>query len=727
MVLPTTAGAAIRFGDWTLYPREGELERAGERQRLQDLPLRILLELLERPGQLVTREQLIAKLWPKGVVEFEGGLNTAVSKLRATLGDDADAPRYIETIPRKGYRLVAEVSLATRPADEPLPASPAAAVAHPKRRGSWAIYAVALALLAAGGAALWPSAEAPPAGPLRLAVLPFESLSADPANAFFADGLHEEILATLASRATQLEVISRTTMMTLRDAPKAAPAIAAELGATHLLEGAVRREGDDVRVTVSLIDARSDRQTWTRTFDRQLGNAVTLQADMAQELANQLAVELKQEVAPPQPPTSPVAYDLYLRAKLASQAVNRRSARDQTRQIEQWLSEAIALDPSFGAAYLERARIRIVRYVRNHDLSADNARAAQPDIDAARRLLGDNAEVAALQSRYVSAVLSDARVAATWVESPIVIASRDSAVMQWRAFALCHGGKPEEGLAVYAQVAELDPLNPAVFGGWAMELWSMRRPAEALRAIQAFNGRGVGRIDYGDLEFAFTGRTERLRSEIEASARSADADIQLAATFDLLRFERRFEEMRALVTGAAATTLRQGGFRELQAAAIGDKPIAELRGWSALLIGDAAAAQADGQALLEHAQRESASARDTIYLQVLRAEGHLFMGNRERAISEALAARAAVIVRDRPGSTTRRFISSLAARVLAWAGAHDEAVELLEELATQFAALGPAEIARDPLYALPLAGDARYERLAQTLEADIARNQSIFR
>ena len=95
----------IRFGEWTLHPREGELERGGERQRLQDLPLRILLELLDQPGRLVTREQLIAKLWPKGLVEFEGGLNTAISKLRATLGDDADAPRYIA-----GYCLGNDVS-----------------------------------------------------------------------------------------------------------------------------------------------------------------------------------------------------------------------------------------------------------------------------------------------------------------------------------------------------------------------------------------------------------------------------------------------------------------------------------------------------------------------------------------------------------------------------------------------------------------------------------------
>jgi DNA-binding winged helix-turn-helix (wHTH) protein len=138
-----TSDTSIRFEEWTLHPREGELERAGERQRLQDLPLRILMELLDQPGRLVTREQLIAKLWPKGVVEFEGGLNTAISKLRATLGDNADQPRYIETIPRKGYRFVGRVTKASDAEVPPLAVIPDEAVAARRKRPRFALYAVA--------------------------------------------------------------------------------------------------------------------------------------------------------------------------------------------------------------------------------------------------------------------------------------------------------------------------------------------------------------------------------------------------------------------------------------------------------------------------------------------------------------------------------------------------------------------------------------------------------
>ncbi len=715
----------IRFGEWTLHPREGELERGGERQRLQDLPLRILLELLDQPGRLVTREQLIAKLWPKGVVEFEGGLNTAISNLRATLGDDADAPRYIETIPRKGYRVIGQV---TKPSDAGPPLATIAdaqSAARPKRpwlalSGAAALALIAIVLIGA----YWLGPSSPPRQ-LRLAVLPFASFDADPDNAVFADGLHEEILATLASRATQLDVISRTTMMTFRGSSKAAPEIGRDLAATHLLEGTVRREKEDVRVTVRLIDAPNDRQVWTQTFARRLGTAMTLQAEVAEEVAARLAVELTADGVAPPATTSPVAYDLYTRAKLASQEVDQRAPPGETKQIEQWLDEAIALDPTFGVAYVERARIRIVRFVRNLDLSAANIEGAQADIATARRLLGDRAEVVAIQSRYLAALHDDLGAAVELVESPAVRASRDPAVMLWRAFALCRADQPEEGLRVYAQVAELDPRNRNLFGSWAIELWSVLRPADALRVIESFNRRGVGRIDYGDLEFAFTGRVDRLRRDVEGMDEAADPDARLAATFDLLRFERRFDDMRTLALGASIGTLRQRGFREQQAAGISDRPVAELRGWSALLRGDRDAAKADGQALLDYANRSSTSTRDAVYLQIIRAEGYLFSGDNTQAIENVRGALGQPSVA--LGRNTRRFIGVIAARVLAWAGAEDEATDMLASLASRYPALGPAEVARDPLYTLPLADHPAFQELVTKLEAEIERNQPLFR
>ena len=221
-------------------------------EQLQEQPLQILDALVRKPGELVSREELTARLWPDTVVDFDASLNTAVRKLRAALAEDAEAPKYLETVPRQGYRFVGALDgpAATPSIDDP----PAAAPVHrpPRRRTGLALIAVALIGLA--GAAALPffftrhtsgaagaNVRARPSID-RLAVLPFENLSPDPANAFFADGMHEEVLSALGSRARKLEVISRTTMMTYRGKPTDVRALARDLGATHVLEGTVRRE-----------------------------------------------------------------------------------------------------------------------------------------------------------------------------------------------------------------------------------------------------------------------------------------------------------------------------------------------------------------------------------------------------------------------------------------------------------------------------------------------------
>ena len=213
----------------------------------------------------------------------------------------------------------------------------------------------------------------PPSSPghYRIAVVPFENLSSDPANGFFTDGMHEEILSTLTSRTPDLEVISRTTMMLYRATPKPVTQIAKELGVTHVLEGTVRREGDKVRVTLQLIDARSDRQLWTESFDRTLAHAMTLQTEVATQVTSKLAVKLAANPARPAPPDNPEAYDLWLRANLAWQNVSNASLSEILR-VEQMYTQAIALDEKYAAAYADRARVRIVKLQSGFDQSAGN-------------------------------------------------------------------------------------------------------------------------------------------------------------------------------------------------------------------------------------------------------------------------------------------------------------------------------------------------------------------
>ena len=297
--VPERSRVAAEFDGWTLARQPLELWRDGQRLRLQDLPLQILELLVSKPQALVTRDELTAHLWPKGVVDFDAGLNTAMRKLRVALGDGADTPKYIETVPRQGYRFIAELSSTEAPAVE-LPSLSS----RPRRKAGWIVFSAFLVACIAFGVWLNLNQPATPKH-FRIAVLPFENLTSDPADAFFTDGMHEEILSTLAGRAPDLEVISRTTMMLYRATPKPVRQIAKELGVTHVLEGTVRRDGNKVRVTLQLVDARNDRQLWMESYDRTLADAMTLQTEVATQVTSKLALRLSANPARPAPPDSP--------------------------------------------------------------------------------------------------------------------------------------------------------------------------------------------------------------------------------------------------------------------------------------------------------------------------------------------------------------------------------------------------------------------------------------
>jgi len=240
--------AIYLFGDFELDVSHCQLRtRAGTPVALASRAFDTLCCLIEHRGELVTKATLMQAVWPGMVVE-ENNLSQNVSALRRALGEGKGEQRYIVTVPGRGFRFVCQ----------------------------------AVALTADRRAHL-PFSRAPARAP-RLAVLPLDNLSLDPANASFADGLHAEILATLAHHARGMDVISRTTMSAYRDQPRPVSRLVQELSATHGLEGSVRREAGQVRVVLQLIDAASDRPTWTRTFDRSVSDALALQSDLAREV-----------------------------------------------------------------------------------------------------------------------------------------------------------------------------------------------------------------------------------------------------------------------------------------------------------------------------------------------------------------------------------------------------------------------------------------------------------
>ena len=711
---------AASFDGWVLLREPLELMRDGKRSSLQELPLQILELLSSRPGQLVTREELVTHLWPKGIVDFDAGINTAMRKLRVALGDDATAPRYIETVPRQGYRFL------VTPQREPAPAaavSPVAATA--RRRWPWALAAVCVAVVIAIAWSMValrgsPDPAAPAAQNYRLAVLPFENLSPDPANAFFADGMHEEILSSLAN-VPDLEVISRTTMMQYRRAPRPLADITKELRITHVLEGTVRREGALVRMTLQLIDARDDRQLWSRTFDRKLTDVMTLQSQVAAEIAGQLQRSLMPNVGLPAS-RNPAAYDLWLKGVLAWQNVGGGGAAPrEIARVEDLYSRAIELDPTYAAAYAERCRVRAARLANDVDHTDKTLASARADLAMAQELAGNTPHVLIRTAQLAYFIDGDMPKALELIGEAEKIGPLSADFLMTKANFLAFSGRLEESLAAHERAADLDPGNPTIFRFWMSNLFTARRPAEALRVAQRFDEQFPGRIDRGALLFEYTGSTARWRQEMEPQDQAGFPSTSPSSQFELLRYEGRLSELKPMLSSVGAKEFRQ--FSPYRSVIALVKPVAELNGWERLMAGDRAAAAREGLLVLEYVKQRPQRKWNAWATHLLTAEGALFVADHARAQSETRAALAAM--GDAPDFTVGAYVRLMAARVFAWSGANDEAVKLLARLSTRYPGVGPAAITRDPLISMPLAEHAGYRQLAQQLEREIARNQDL--
>ena len=262
MVVPAPR---LQFGGFQLDSASGELSRNGRPVRLPDQSFRILQVLLERPGEVITREELRERLWtPDTYVDFDAGLNNAVKKLRDALDDSSNHPRFIETLPRRGYRLIV-------PIDPPPPA---------RRRTRW----VVAAALAATGLAVAVSLDATrpwlgrtqPAIP-RLVVMPFQNLTGDASQEYFVDGVTDALTTNLA-QISALGVIPRISAMRYKNTAKRVTAIAGELDVDHVVDGSVSRVDDRVVIRVQLIHAADERHVWADTFERFARDVLTLQA-----------------------------------------------------------------------------------------------------------------------------------------------------------------------------------------------------------------------------------------------------------------------------------------------------------------------------------------------------------------------------------------------------------------------------------------------------------------
>jgi TolB-like protein/DNA-binding winged helix-turn-helix (wHTH) protein/Tfp pilus assembly protein PilF len=508
---PEHTSGPVRFGVFQADPRTGELYKHGIRLRLQEQPFQLLLLLLERPGEVVSREELRQKLWASTThVDFDHCLNIAMNKLRDALGESAENPRYIETLPKRGYRFIGTVerpgaaaAAATRAEAEasiaPASGEPAASgttVVIGRRELAWILGAAAVLLVFM--AAMWtmwlgrePGMARPAAGGgsgggrLMLAVLPFENLSNDPQQEYFIAGLTDELIAQLGRmHAARLGVIARTSVLQYAGTRKPIQEIGRELNVGYVLEGSVRRSGERVRITAQLIAVTDQTHLWAETFDRQAQDVLQVQSEVAKEVADALGMELlpgERAAMERMPTESMAAYDEYLRGR---HFWNRRTEAD-FEKARAHFERAIAKDPGFALAHAALAD--------TYNLMGGYAMRPAGDVfpkakAAARKAMELDGTLGAPHAALGFAAFNydwDFQAAEQHFREALARNPNNAAARQWYAELLHAWGRVEEAQAEIRRARELDPLSMAVMDDAGWILVSRKKLDEAVQEFQS--------------------------------------------------------------------------------------------------------------------------------------------------------------------------------------------------------------------------------------------------
>jgi TolB-like protein/Flp pilus assembly protein TadD len=500
---------ALRFGSFELDVRSRELRKGDTRIRLQEQPFEILRVMLERPGDVVTRDELRQRLWPEGTfVDFEHSLNAAVKRLRAVLGDSADNPTFVETLPRRGYRFIA-------------PLAPAAAQDE---------------------------TESP-----RLAVLPFTNLSDDAEQDYFADGLTEELISQLGRLCRgRINVIARRSSMAFKGTFQRARDIAHTLNVRYLLEGSVRRDGPRVRITVRLIEGSVETELWSDTHDRTVDDWLSVQADVAAHVARSLMLELAPDhtSAPSPPPTR--AYELYLKARylwLQPGDVGLEDAITLT-------NEALVIAPEYPAAhaFLSRLMIGAAEYYRR--VPAVALRQARESAQRALALEPTNAEARISLADLSRLVDFDWRAAKFGYRD--VLASNPSTEVAHRgyAFLLTLQGRHADAMRAADLSREIDPLCllTSVTAAWTRYMAGDYETAIAVcRQTLEMEPTYVGATRVLALAFLQVEECELAISHLERAVAAVGRDPHLVATLaHACGCARRGAEAQALIAELSA-------------------------------------------------------------------------------------------------------------------------------------------------------------------------------
>jgi TolB-like protein/DNA-binding winged helix-turn-helix (wHTH) protein len=475
MATPIASSGTIRFGAFEADLRSGELRKDGVKIKLEGQPFQVLAALLQRPGQLVAREELRKELWPDDTfVDFEQGINAAVKRLRVALEDSADTPTFIETLPRRGYRFIAPIENGPQPPSEATEESQLGPISHAEEpfgnaqttrsvvvsgaTARWRPILIGIAAITALGLLVlglnpfgWRDRllGRPRAGEITsIAVLPLENLTGDPAQDYFVDGMTEALITELG-KISSLRVISRTSAMAFKGAKTPLPEIARQLGVDAVLEGAVARNGDRVRITARLIHLSQERTLWAESYERDLREISALQSEIVLVVADEIKIKvLSQEQArlARVRPVNPRAYEAYLMGRY----LQARRTPEDMRKAFAYFQHALEIDPGYALAYVGIVDCYSIGGGRQMGISIKEADAKMKE--AARKVVELDGTTAA--AHYAQAMVK-------WHEWDFPAAEKE-----------------------FQRALELNPGDVQVRQHYAHYLLGMRRPADARREIQ---------------------------------------------------------------------------------------------------------------------------------------------------------------------------------------------------------------------------------------------------
>jgi TolB-like protein/DNA-binding winged helix-turn-helix (wHTH) protein/Tfp pilus assembly protein PilF len=483
----------LKFGVFEADLSARELTKLGKLLPLQEQPFLLLAILLEKPGALVTREELRARLWPQTVVDFDHGLNKAISKIRDALGDSAENPRFVQTVARRGYRFLADVTVAGSGSVETAPLNiasvdsqtldhPDTARALPRRIVAWAAAGLALVLLSVI-LVIWtrstPSSSLPAIR--SLAVLPLENLSGDASQDYFADGMTDELITHLA-QISDLRVISRSSVMTYKGLRKPLAEIAHELDVQAIVEGSILRSDKRVRITAQLIRVPADEHIWAHSYEGDISDTLVLQSQVAQAIADQIRITVNSQRHVALETAKAVnieAYDSYLKGRYYW---NKRTG-DGLQEAIQYFKRSISIDPNNAEAYSGLADA--------YALAGDWEYGILPPTEAFPLAKTAANEALALNSRLSEAHTSLAFVLDLYYwdwdtaekEYRLAINLNPNYAMahHWYAWHLLVLGQNAEGMLEMKKAESLDPLSLIIRSDVANALTASHRFEESIQ------------------------------------------------------------------------------------------------------------------------------------------------------------------------------------------------------------------------------------------------------